>query len=343
MRQTILSIILFLCGINVAWSQSVSADSVRIERNGKYLSVDMTLSLSGLAVESNRAVLLTPRLSNGMDSIDLPSVGVYGRERYIHYKRKNGKNMLGGSDWMSYKARKAPDLIAYHTIVTYQDWMDGAALILHKEDYGCCNTVLAEQYRLIEKYEAIKPQREYAEYASKLSERETRTIRGSATVTFPVNETTICPEYLDNQKELARICATIDSIRNDTTVVIVSVWLKGYASPEGKYEHNRELAIGRTEALRNYLRQLYDFEDGVISIDYEPENWEGVRRYVESSDLEHRKEILEIIDDCSIDLDTNEMRIRKAYHKEYKRMIDDCYPRLRRTVYVVELRVKNEE
>ncbi|MCD8291317.1 MAG: DUF3868 domain-containing protein [Prevotella sp.] len=339
MKQTIFIITLLLCGISVAWSQSVSADGVNIERNGKYLSVDMTMDLSGLDVGRNRAVLLTPRLINNTDSIDLPSVGVYGRERYIHYRRKNGKNMLSGTDEKSYKAKKVPDLLEYNTLVAYQEWMDGAEIIMHREDYGCCNTVLAENDIMLGKYEEIKPQQEYV---SLEQEKNIRIISGLATVTFPVDKTTIYPDYLDNQKELAKICATIDSIRNDTSVVIVSVWLKGYASPEGTYAHNRELAIGRTEALRNYLKQLYKFGDGVISIDYEPEDWEGVRRYVEGSTLEHKREILSIIDDDSSgDLDEMETKIKRCFPKEYKILMENCYKRIRRTDYKFKLKVKS--
>ena len=73
----------------------VSVSRFKMERNGKYLSVEMEMDLTGLEVESNRAVLLTPRLVNGTDSLDLPSVGIYGRRRYYYYVR-NGVSMISG-------------------------------------------------------------------------------------------------------------------------------------------------------------------------------------------------------------------------------------------------------
>ena len=121
----------------------VSVSDLKMERNGEYMVVDMTLDLKDLDVDGNRAVLLTPRLVNGNDSLDLQSVGVYGRRRYYFYVR-NGESMLA-EDEQSFKASEKPDDIAYHNIMPYAEWMNGAKLSLHRSDYGCCHTLLAEQ------------------------------------------------------------------------------------------------------------------------------------------------------------------------------------------------------
>ena len=70
----------------------VSVENLRIEHNGRYISIDMLWNLSKLDVDNNRAVLLTPRLVNGNDSVDLQSVGIYGGQRY-HFYVRNGESM----------------------------------------------------------------------------------------------------------------------------------------------------------------------------------------------------------------------------------------------------------
>ncbi|WP_368731862.1 hypothetical protein, partial [Bacillus pumilus] len=80
---------------------------------------------------------------------------------------------------------------------------------------------------------------------------------------FPVDQTVIYPEYRRNTTELAKIQATIDSVRGDGDVTITRVWLKGFASPESPYSHNRDLAIGRTAALKDYIQKLYRFDSGI--------------------------------------------------------------------------------
>lgn len=85
----------------------VSVSDVKMERHSEYMAVDMTLDLKNLAVDGNRAVLFTPKLVNGADSLDLPSIGIYGRRRYYFYVR-NGESMLTGKDETSYKASEKP-------------------------------------------------------------------------------------------------------------------------------------------------------------------------------------------------------------------------------------------
>ena len=91
------------CMLNAQQTTGVIADNLKIERNGEYMVVDMNMNLSRLDVESNRAVLLTPRFISTVDTLELPSVGVYGRQRYYYYVR-NGESMLSGKDEMSFKA-----------------------------------------------------------------------------------------------------------------------------------------------------------------------------------------------------------------------------------------------
>ena len=139
----------------------VSVENLKMERNGGYIAIDMLWDLSGLDVDENRAVLLTPWLVNDNDSLALQSVGVYGRQRYYFYVR-NGESMLSGKDEKSYKVSKKPDTIEYHNLVPYAEWMNGSVLLLHRSDYGCCNTLLAEQVGMLGRYtEAFFPELVY--------------------------------------------------------------------------------------------------------------------------------------------------------------------------------------
>lgn len=307
----------------------VSVGDLKMEHNGGYMVVDMTIDLKDLDVDGNRAVLLTPRLVNGNDSLDLQSVGIYGRRRYYFYVR-NGESMLA-EDEQSFKASEKPDDIAYHYIAPYADWMNGAKLSLHRSDYGCCSTLLAEQDgELGHHVEAFFPELVYVHPQAETV--KSRSLEGSAFIDFPVDKTVIYPDYRRNTAELGKIQATIDSVRNDRDVTITQVWLKGYASPESPYAHNTELAIGRTEALKRYIRQLYKFEEGIIATDYEPEDWAGLRRYVEQTNLDHRTEILSLID-SDMDPDAKEAKIKRSYPEEYRFLLQNCYPALRHTDY----------
>lgn len=328
--------------MTAAGVDGVDIENLQITRNGRYLTVDMTLDMRDLKVDGNRAVLLIPRIVSGLDSIDLPAVGVYGRRRYYTYIR-NGESMLSGPDEMSFKASEKPVSLPYHADVDYEDWMDGGMLSIERDEFGCCNSILSEQYALLEGYkapvEALAFFPELVYVRPRVEKTKARSLEGSAFIDFPVDRTEIHPDYRRNTVELGKIQATIDSVRNDRDVTITQVWLKGYASPESPYSHNRELAIGRTEALKRYIQQLYRFDPGIIATDYEPEDWAGLRRYVEQSNLSYRGEILALID-SDREPDSKEMMIKRNYPDEYRFMLQNYYPALRHTDYRIAYSIR---
>jgi len=344
MKKSLLYLAAAVLGGTAAMAQTtvdgISVSDTKIEHSGDYLAVEMLMNLKDLKVNSNRAVLLTPRLVNGSDSIDLPSVGIYGRRRYYYYVR-NGESMLTGKDELSYKASDKPETITYNKVLPYQEWMNGASLALHRSDWGCCNTLLASQDGMLGHHaEAVKFFPELVYVRPQAEAVKSRALEGSAFIDFPVNKTTIYPDYRRNTAELGKIQATIDSVRGDRDVTITQVWLKGYASPESPYAHNKELAIGRTAALKQHIQQLYKFNDGVITTDYEPEDWAGLRRYVEQSNIDNKNGILAIID-SDREPDNKEWVLKSTYPDEYRFLLQNCYPALRHTDYRIAYDIRS--
>ena len=315
----------------------VSIENFNMNREGKYLTVEINLDLNKLNVDANRAVLLTPRLVNGTDSLDLPSVGIYGRRRYYYYVR-NGIGSISGENETVYRAAGKPDSVAYNNLAEYKDWMDGATLKFHRSDWGCCHEILAEYEGIVGRHrEAFFPELVFVQ--PKAEVMKSRSLSGSAYIDFPVDQTVIYPDYRRNTVELGKIQATIDSVRNDKDITITSVWLKGFASPESPYKHNTDLAIGRTAALKKHIGQLYHFADNIIQTDYEPEDWAGLRRYVEQSNIDHRTEILVMID-SDMEPDAKEAKIKRTYPEEYRFMLQNFYPALRHTDYRIDYNIR---
>lgn len=315
----------------------VFIENFNMNREGKYLSVEMKLDLNKLDVDANRAVLLTPRLVNGTDSLDLPSVGIYGRRRYYYYVR-NGVGSISGENETVYRASGKPDSVAYNNLAEYEEWMDGATLKFHRSDWGCCHEILAEYEGIVGRHrEAFFPELVFVQPQAEIM--KSRSLSGSAYIDFPVDQTVIYPDYRRNTVELGKIQATIDSVRNDKDITITSVWLKGFASPESPYKHNTDLAIGRTAALKKHIGQLYHFADNIIQTDYEPEDWAGLRRYVEQSNIDHRTEILAMID-SDMEPDAKEAKIKRTYPQEYRFILQNFYPALRHTDYRIDYNIR---
>lgn len=335
-------LIITLLALTALHSEAQQADDVAIshfstERDGKHIQMDMDIDMSALDVDANRAVILTPIMTNGTDSICLHSVGIYGRRRYYYYVRNN-ESMLTGKDEETFRAGHQPSALSYEDLITYSPWMDGSSVKLHREDYGCCGTVLLEKdYLLGSHHEEFFPTLVYATPVGQSEKHDS--IEGSAFVEFPVNKTVIHADYRNNVAELGKIQASIDSVRGDGDITITQVWLRGYASPESPYQHNDMLARGRTAALKDYIRQLYNFNEGIIETDYEAEDWAGLRRYVDRSNLDQHEEIIQLID-STMDPDLKEQEIKKCYPQQYKFLLENCYPTLRHTDYRISYIVR---
>lgn len=311
-----------------------------LTRRGDKMLVDIAVDLSGLGISSNRLMVLTPRVVNGQDTILLESMGIYGRRRFFYYQRNEDK-IDGAFKDINYRAEEMPQSYKWEKELKYQEWMDGAGLELHRQYYGCCNGILSEDIISLAGYKEIfyTPHFEYV--APPVELEKTRSLSGSAYVEFIVSRTEIRPDYRNNRHEIGKILASLDSLRSDSDISVLSLSIKGFASPEGRYSNNDRLAKGRTEALKNYVASQYDFEDGFISTSYEPEDWNGLKAYVDSClSLTNREAILDIIE-SDLEPDPKEAKIKKEYPAEYRFLLENCYPALRHSDYAIEYRIRS--
>ena len=320
-------------------AMGVTVTEASMKRNGDFLTVSMLLDLRDLKMKGDRAILYMPVLEGESDTLNFNPIGFYGRTRWIQYQR-NEKIPAGIERETAYKYSARPDSIFYTESVPFEPWMQHAALELRRADYGCCNHLIAADtvpladWTHVEYYPTLRYARPVAAQAKRYE------LEGQSYIDFPVDQTVIYPEYRRNTIELDSIRRTIEIAVNNPDATIDTIWLKGFASPESPYKHNTELAIGRTAALKQYIQNFYNFDGVSIITDYEPEDWEGLRVAVEGSNLEHKAEILDIID-SDMAPDPKEWKIKTTYPAEYKFMLQNFYPPLRHTNYKVSYTVRS--
>lgn len=319
---------------------NVDIKDFTLELKDGYLNVDIDIDLSQLDIKTTQVVVLTPKIVKDADTLRLKSIGVYGRNRRIYYERNEDIKPTNAGD-IDLTTSQTEDIIRYSTTVAFMEWMNGCSVQLARRDYGCCgHSDAITQSEVVDKFPLdpyfpeliyLRPEHEVV---------KTREISGSAFVDFPVSQTVIYPTYRNNVAELAKITGTIDSVKRDSDITIKSVFIKGFASPESPYSNNTRLAKGRTEALKAYVENMYHFGEGFIKTDFEPEDWAGLERYVEASSLPHKEEILKTIR-SDREPDKKEWVIKSTWKEEYRYLLDNCYPALRHSDYVIEYEVKS--
>ena len=328
-------------------ADQVATDAVRIiksdvARTDDNMFVKMDLDLSDYkGMKSNREVTITPMLVSGTDTLALDPIMVAGRNRYyLHLRQDENKRQVR----TLYRAGVAKT-VEYSTDFKAQPWMDVSELILSAKSCGCCGEpIAAVDIPVIpvdfSPKEAPKFEPVFAFIQPTAEIVKNRELRGQAYIDFPVNRTELYPDYRRNPQELAKIRATIDSVRYDKDVTLQAMTIKGYASPEGPYNNNVRLAKGRTETLKKYVMNLYSFPAEIISTSYDPEDWGGLRRYVENSNLDNRQAILDIID-SDLAPDPKNEAIKRRFPQQYAFLLKEVYPGLRHSDYTVEYTVRN--
>lgn len=346
MKRILLSIVILAASAAAALGQQVRG--VELIRVGDQLRVKMNINVQEVLPGRNQTVVITPQLRNSGINHSLKPVGIYSRNQWYYYERQGTK--AGGADELSFRKAKAPEMLQYDAYVPYDEWMNGAALYLVRETLGCCGKEKsAQQERFLAQYQEepreveVRVDTVYIEktiVVEKELESRTRSINGRAFIDFPVSDTKIYPEYHSNKAELTAMRTTIDNVVNNSDWILRKIWIKGYASPEGKWEINDRLAKARTTSLRDYIASQYrNIDPALIEIEHEAENWEGLRAYVEESSLPHKTQILEIIDGDR-QPDDKEWMIKSRYPEDWKALLKDCLPFLRRTDYRIDYDIK---
>lgn len=314
---------------------SIVVENKKVEQTDHNLVVDLTLNMDSLHLRSNQRLVFTPIVrSTGGQERTMPQIIVNGRKQDISYKRYAHKDYPDDAQVVRRKNGTAQSY-EYNAIVPYEEWMKNADVVIAEDLCGCGNVEEQDQtviQRLRTPYMAyLRP---------KAEARKARTEEGRAFIDFPVDKTTLYPDYRNNPRELDKIVNTINLVKEDKNVSITGIEIHGYASPEAPYNYNARLAEGRAKTLTDHVRRLVNLEDRLFKVTSTPEDWDGLREAVLSSNLEHKQEILDIIDDNKLTPDTRERKIKSNYPKEYRFMLDTYYPALRHSDYVVSYTVR---
>ena len=140
----------------------------------------------------------------------------------------------------------------------------------------------------------------------------------SARVLFPVDQSVVSADYLNNRAALA----TADSIAQSCIVNNKVLEIVSYSSPEGNVAYNQYLSDNRSAALRDYLLERHPELWGRVIVTPYAEAWEDLREAVSANTSlseSVRARVMEIID-AATDSDTKEAELRKlpAFYQIYR-------------------------
>ena len=163
-------------------------------------------------------------------------------------------------------------------------------------------------------------------------------ITGTAHITFPISMAEIQSGYGNNARELGRISNDLRSIMSDSTLTLHNLTIHGFGSIDGPYKLNEKVSRQRTDSVAAFVSSLSNLSDGCIVTRSTAEDWKGFKQFVEKTStdqLPHKEQILRIINGTR-EPDAKEWIIKSTYPEDYKYLINNCMPQLRRSDYTIK-------
>ncbi len=305
----------------------------KVERTEQILVVGLRLNLDSLRLKARQRLVYTPMVKAGGETRTLPPIVVNGRREDVAFQRYAHKDYADDATVVRRKNGTA-QAVDYSAVVPYEEWMKNADVVIAEDVCGCGNI---DEQNLVTLRKFRTPVMAYLRPAAEAVKE--RSLDKTAYIDFPVDQTVLYPDYRRNPSELDSIVNTINVVKQDKNVTIRRIDIHGFASPESPYTHNDYLAGTRALTLKNYVRRLVALDESVFTVSHTAENWEGLRRHVAGSNLEHRDAILALID-ADMDPDAKEWKIKSTYPEEYKFMLATWYPALRRSDYHINYVVR---
>lgn len=344
LKNIIMLMIIFLFNDSIVAQQlhnNILIQDVKARQKDGMLNIEFKVDDRNALLSSQESIVLTPEVVSETKKKEFQPIVISGNTRYKADSRAkvfNTEYRNVANPFLSVRKNEL-STIKYTQSIPFEDWMQNARIELKDIVYGCANceseehrTVLSNiEFEVIPKEEPviidIPPEPEPVKYKQE---------SGEAYLDFPVGKSVILTDFRNNFKELSKILEVINQLRDNKDATITSIELTGFASPEGSYQTNNRLSALRAEALKTYLKDQYGYSSSLFSVSSTAEDWDGLRKLIEESNLSEKTELLSIINSTSSeDIKEQKLKSLPVYHT----ILTEFFPLLRRVEYCVNYTV----
>lgn len=318
-------------------------ESAEKKSNKLTTSFDVVLGKS-LKVGRNDMIIMTPVLKSKTsdDVLMLDPVVVMGgtRDKVVRRNLKYKNETALPDNTLSKLKRKngSEQVINYSSTIDYKPWMRDAELVMHNVVSGCANCddeagQIVVANRLVP--EAYKPSYKLTYIVPEVEPVKERSDRHTATFNFVVDRYELLRDYKGNRAKFEEVDKIISDIQADKDLKITEFNIEGYASPEASVPHNKMLAENRAKAFADYLVTKLNVSRDMFTVSSHGEDWVGLRKAVEASNINDKSDILRIIDTVE-NPDARDTPLKELSNGDtYRTLLNTYYPPLRRTDYTV--------
>ncbi len=334
-------------------NEKASLENVKVRQSRDTVFVDFDVVADGRALKRKEAVMMAPQIRGGVN-INLPAIVVSGTRHAQIYKREQALEGRDSDNKPGLVMKVSPKGTAtghYRAAFLAGPQAAGATFKIESWVETCCKESQRQLRDLLA--EPIKGWIEAAQVShadvdingmvawlepaeEQVKRRETSV---TANITYPQGVFEVRPAFEENALELSRIEQILSPMLDDDTYDIRNVRIDGYASIEGQWDTNEQLARKRAEEFSNWLQRRY--RTGNLTVTSHGEDWEGLTEMIRADNsMPYKYETLAIIDNYGIFGGREKQLMDLGQGVPYRYMYRYFFPKLRRMVITFGYDVK---
>lgn len=319
---------------------------------GGNLRVEISVNYEGLKLPSNESLTLTPLLKSPEHSLELPSIlvnglqkqKVYHREKVLagkHYSRKNKR--VNAPVMVVKNDPKSSRQFSYKVQVPYREWMKDAVLLINSRECGCngkpagvFEDKIADAITLPKARSSVIRDDIDSHYLSlvnivaPVSEDDTlNTLKG--VISFGEEKSVSKQNY----EIYYRLRDAVRILQQQNGVNLTKLRLTGYGAPVGNFYKNEKQVSLRALSLKDYLRENRVAGRTPIEVNWVAEDWDSIRSLVQSSDMNLREAVNDIINSVEPTKGRERMLMELGDGMPYRYLQSSIFPKVKRLSYAV--------
>lgn len=275
--------LLFSIQQNAQVQQNSKFKRIDYKHDQKEVEVSLQFDLQDYYVNPGDSLTLTPIIKSGARNLILPNIIMKGNDQLFY--SSNNKDAL---------KQKSATNIEYKVRVPYQRWMEDSELNLKTNLNRVSGAPLYDYVENIRSGINL-PQNNFellsntppalTIYDESLIKMKVFDLHYPSKTSLTVID---CPQ-LKGLKE------TMNWIMNNNEIMLVGIYVSATTSIDGIYADNEKLTTRQAETFKNYLQQYYNIPESYFHIKGNSEDWDGLAKQVEDSNMPYKQEVLDIM------------------------------------------------
>lgn len=283
-------VITFCFQQNTARAQQDSKyKNIKYNHDQEDLYLSMDLYLQDYYINSGDSLTLTPIIKAGDKTTALPNVIMMG-----------GNQLFFSSDDKDALKQDKNNLthIIYKTNIPFESWMANAELILSTK---LNQTNGVQLYNYTEKLKG-SPAQKSNNFTELLPNTTSSVINENLDNDNSIKSITFSLKYpykkamtVASTKELKELNDIMSNITDNENATLIRIDINAITSIDGTYADNEKLTLEQATAFKSYLQQIYDIPESYFEVKGSSEDWDGLAKLVEDSNMAYKQEVLDIM------------------------------------------------